>query len=262
VLTSDELSNWLDILTLDDCVEAIGVLMVTVDESIVAGGPRRICVASCVATARQWKLLADEWRPTASKYEPKGYHAVAASVGDNAILAELIRKRLTIGLAVTIEYGDYEAVVPKRLRGEFGAEYETCCRICLMLMAKWCDRQNVRWLAWIVEKGMKGVDPFKNILDGAVGVPKWHVFSATLVDKGCLPSHAADLVAHLTATDYGNPPSPELKLMENVVCHRQITRDELVATVEMGMETIRKRTRAKTLRRRQGKPKPRPSSDL
>jgi hypothetical protein len=214
------------------------MLKAAVDESGSDDRSSVLCVACCLATARQWRRFSNRWYPYAAKY-PKGYHATKARDSDNEALAGIMEEELTAALAITINYQDVKAIVPDKLRGRFGEEYATCIRAVVMLLQNWCEKHNERWVALVLESGHRGQSAANNYIESILPDPYWHIWSHTWARKEELVTHPADLVAHVIATSFARKPSPLVGRIRKAIVHRHFTEGDLKEMVEHGERTVR-----------------------
>ena len=84
-----------------------------------------MCMAACVGTYRQWKLLLEEWRPIVEPLIPEGkhYHAKDSRYHEaNLRLAELLLRRMDLIIAATIDKVEYHELTDNRFRGQWGGK--------------------------------------------------------------------------------------------------------------------------------------------
>ena len=202
-LTKEEYHDWLSFLLPDDS-GVIAVLKCTVDESGTHGNAQVPCVAGCVATGRQWRLFANEWRPLIAGL-PKGYHAKR---GDCAVLncelADLMWRRLDHTRAITIIESEYRAYAPAKFRSIIGSAYAVAVQALIYRMARWCDEKKINHVAYVLEvghKSQKQVDrTFRNVMASPVLRQRNHMWSYTWASKSDITLHPADLLSHELAT--------------------------------------------------------------
>jgi hypothetical protein len=237
-----EVADWIDDLLVGSPGRGMAVMLkVRVDESGIHNSAPAICVASCWTTSTQWGHLTKDWAPRAARYK-HGYHATKASDEDNAALAALVRRRVANGIALTIAYDDFNAVVSHTLRSRFGAEYVTALRVTVLVLSKVCQHEGYKWMSWILEAGCPGQSAADRLLTSIAHDPEFHLHSHTWASKADLTTHAADLIAHLFANERAGISSPLSAAVGPQIVAHHVTREELSNYIER-MERVTKRIR-------------------
>jgi hypothetical protein len=227
---------------------------VAIDESGSHEGAPALVVAACLMTSTQWGHFGREWGPTARKY-PKGFHATDAVPEDRERLADVLDRRLEVAMAISIDYEEFKALVPQKIKSAFGSEYVSGIRAIAVTLAGWCEKNRINWLAYILEVGHKGEGSAKQFFDEIVRRPHTHVFSHTWVGKENLITHAPDLIAYELARCYGKPHSATLTRLEPRLLCTHFDRESLASAAETGMGTLkayeRLRDKVKAMKRMQ-----------
>ena len=201
------------------------------DESGSHEGAPCIAVAACFGEKPEhWKQYERDWADTAKAYQKRPYHATDARPEDNALLASIVARWLS-GLAITISYSDFDAVVPHRTRSIYGAEYTTSMRALIHVLAHFSHGRDIPWVKWILEAGHPEQPMVDKLLTESHG--KAHIWSHEWVGKNDISTHAADLLAHLAAAarDATNPPLLDLIVANDRVLVRHMSRAELEQSV-------------------------------
>lgn len=272
MLTAQEFADWLDYSVRWDEGEILVVMKVTVDESGTDDQAPCIAVAVCYALKPEhWREYKRDWSPTAKKYEDEGFHAVDADAADLQVLAKATANWLA-GFALTIGYDDFDAVVPHRVRSQFGAEYATAIRVMLHSFTDYCLKNDILGgFTLVLESGhaeQPAVDKTLTATANARGPggARSALWSHQWVGKEDITTHCADLFSHLAAPtrNGAHPPLLDELFRPNPIRKfyvHHMTRQELEAAVETLYEykkwkrrhgpnpTSKKKLRARRLRR-------------
>jgi hypothetical protein len=194
--------DWLDGLLPPGKAGVIAVLKCSVGESGTHGAAAPILVvAGCAATARQWRLLAQEWLPQIRGL-PKGYHAKRRDCEAlNVVLAEIMRRRMDHTLAITIIEDEYKQYASPRFRSTLGSAYALAVHSLVHRVGGWCDQRNIRYVAYVLEGGHKNQDHVNELfrlMTLTANRPRYTPY--TWSNKADPTLHPADLLSHELST--------------------------------------------------------------
>jgi hypothetical protein len=200
--SDEEYTEWLASLLPEPGV--LAVLKCTIDESGTHKGAAVLCVGGCVATTRQWGLLAKEWKPRI-KHLRKGYHAKRADCEElNVELAELMRVRLDHTLAITIIEDEYNAYAPPRFRSRVGGAYALAVHALVFEVGQWCAKKEINHVAYLLESGHRNQPYVDRVFQYFMAVPhlrkQSRLWSWSWGSKADTSLHPPDLLSHEIAT--------------------------------------------------------------
>ena len=227
-LSGVDLADWLECVLPDENAP-MAVFKAAIDEAGTHDKAGTLAVAVCVATARQWRLLVDEWAPVVAAL-PNGYSARKRECSRyNDFLADLLLRRLDYATAVTVSEADYRAIMSDRFRSFHGGAYSLAAQAVVSDVGLWCRKHGHKGAAYTIEAGHRGQGQLNETMNDFLRDQREasRVLSVTFTGKGEYILHAPDLVSHELATRTAGSDSPLVAKLLRCVEYRHMSADQL-----------------------------------
>lgn len=170
-------------------------------------------VAGYLFEAPQAKRFDKEWRHLFGSRLP--FHMVDLAAGKGLFkdlprkdcdkllrgAVEIIKKRVTLGIATSCNVKDFAEIASAVWTGEFGHPYTVCAHFCMGLVSKWLKgRQDARKVAYLFESGHLHMAQANSLFTGATKFDDFmdlyqYQSHGFIVKNAATPLQAADLFA-------------------------------------------------------------------
>jgi hypothetical protein len=183
------------------------------DESGTHENSPVLCVGGYIIEKEACERLDDSWLQMLNKFNLPFFRMSACAQGvdpfdklpmPQRIKAEteaiaIIRREITLGIAVTVDPKIYEEIIPKI--PELGDAYSFCAHTCLTAVKSWARESNYKGdIAYFFESGHKSQSEANQIMQNIFKIPELRqqhrYLSHSFVDKEKVrPVQAADMIA-------------------------------------------------------------------
>jgi hypothetical protein len=192
------------------------------DESITPPPYGLLCVAGYLIESEQTKKLVSEWQGALDEFNvpyfrmsnlAHGTKQFSSMTMEQRIALEkrligIIKRRVTLGIAITVNPRDFERVLPPAMIRGYGSEYTFCTQVALAEVARWAEARKYQGdVAYFFESGHAHQSEANRHMTEIATHPElkkvYRYGSHSFADKKkLLPLQAADLLAWQWTTDF------------------------------------------------------------
>jgi hypothetical protein len=190
------------------------------DESGTDEGSPVLCVAGYIIEKNEAVAMDSEWGSVLEQFNlpyfrmsscahgarPFGNIDKEARIEVEKAMIAIIKRRVSYGIAVTVEPRIFEAIMPRS--PEIGSAYTFCAHTCLTGVVSWAEETKYSGgIAYFFESGHRSQSEANEIMNRLFNIPiqraRHRYVSHTFADKKLMrPLQAADILAWQWFTDH------------------------------------------------------------